>query len=337
MKKVAVVGTSKIDIFLGGMNSWPSRPAERSRVEQLTYRVGGNGLNVARHLAGMGGIEVTLFTAHGHHAQGKTIHAALKYLRPIPHENPQDAFDNPVTAVIAEHDGRLHTGVSIIHIDDDNEPQIASYSGVSDEITLDFLQPQVNNIQECDFLYFGGVGTSTGLSFNNVSAFLSDVRKGENTPSIMADVNLISGLNQNIQDAIAAIAPVLQHVDYFVPNETEAVQYSGGLDVVKAAAAFNCNVRKATIIKRGSQGVGIYIKDKAVQYVLESEVAAHEIVNTLGAGDTWCAGFIAQILQDENDIEKACVFANKVAAFSIKRTGASSNLHNFGWYNSNEP
>ena len=331
MKKVAIVGTSKIDLFLLGMEDWPSVSSERAPVNRIEYHTGGNGLNVARHLAGMGGFQVQLFTAYGHHAQGRTVQAALQYKYPIPHETPQEPFAVPIVAKCPLHDGKLHTGLSCIHIDKRKEPQFATYAGVSKLINLDFLLQHITEIQSCDLLFFGGAGTSTGLSFGDVATFLGQVRHAEKPPCVVVDVNLVYAPALRGQLGIVHLAPILQHVDYFVPNETEAVVYSGCDNSRRAANTFNINVRKATIIKCGARGVTLYEKNKKVVHVQQSGLT-NMFVDTTGAGDAWCAGFIAHILRKPDAIIDSCHFANKVAAFSTLKIGATSNLHSFEWY-----
>lgn len=66
------------------------------------------------------------------------------------------------------------------------------------------------------------------------------------------------------------------------------------------------------IITRDSKGVEIYYKGKRFENA--PEVVVHP-PNTIGAGDTWFANFVAKFMETE-DVEKSAVFAlNKTSEF----------------------
>lgn len=91
------------------------------------------------------------------------------------------------------------------------------------------------------------------------------------------------------EDAEATIAPVLPHVDIFMPNEGEALAFAGDPDCISAARHLRDLGAHCVIVKRGADGCLILDDDGA------RTLPAHDapVVDTTGCGDAFCAGVIA--------------------------------------------
>jgi len=120
------------------------------------------------------------------------------------------------------------------------------------------------------------------------------------------------------------LAPCLPYTDLLFPNEDEA-RHLTGLDNVAAAAA---RLRElgagSVIVKQGGAGCTVFTAEGSFR------VPAFEVQpqDTTGAGDCFVGGFLAA-LHRGRDWEEAARFANAVAALSVQRLGATTNLRSF--------
>ncbi len=76
------------------------------------------------------------------------------------------------------------------------------------------------------------------------------------------------------------------------------------------------------IVKRGAKGVCIYFKDGSSQEVAGFKV---DVINVLGAGDAFAAGFIFGYLQGW-DIVKACRLGNACGAWVVQKQGCANDM-----------
>lgn len=100
----------------------------------------------------------------------------------------------------------------------------------------------------------------------------------------------------------AGIADVLGEVDVLFCNEREAAAISGRTDVDDAASWFAERLPDAAqvVIKLGARGARVAIcRDGrvAATYVAGPEPLAHDVVDTVGAGDSLAAGYLAARLR----------------------------------------
>jgi len=112
---------------------------------------------------------------------------------------------------------------------------------------------------------------------------------------------------------------VLQYVDVFLPNETELLQLTGtktletSIDAVQDAAAI-------TVVKLGNKGsVAVYNK----KTLFKESFLNKQVVDAIGAGDSFNAGFILKFLQDA-PLETCQLFGNLIGAISTTAAGGTS-------------
>ncbi|MFE0018846.1 carbohydrate kinase family protein [Mesorhizobium sp. NPDC059054] len=105
---------------------------------------------------------------------------------------------------------------------------------------------------------------------------------------------LVCGECQHLDFGIEAegVVDVLQALDMFVPNETEAVQFTGTADA-EAALEILARYVRTVVIKCGANGA-IAIHDGRRYAVPAPKV---EVVDTTGAGDSFNAGLIYGVLR----------------------------------------
>ena len=117
---------------------------------------------------------------------------------------------------------------------------------------------------------------------------------------------------------------VYRYVDVIVPNRIELEQLTGATvksldDVFRASEILVKHGVKAVVTTMGSLGAALVAQD------VKKLVKAFRVrvVDTVGAGDAFCAG-LAVAIGENMELEEAVRFANAVAALKITRQGAQS-------------
>lgn len=113
---------------------------------------------------------------------------------------------------------------------------------------------------------------------------------------------------------------LLESVDYFIPNEHEALRMSGEKTVEKAAKHFIEKGAKCVVITAGAKGSFIY--DGKPQWIQAIRVKA---VDTTAAGDAFVGAFATALLEGKN-VESAVRFGNAAGALAVTKIGAQPSL-----------
>ena len=98
----------------------------------------------------------------------------------------------------------------------------------------------------------------------------------------------------------SGIRDVLPHVDFFFPNDDEARKLTGFRNV-EAAARQLAEWGNTVAIKRGPRGALVCHQGK----VFKIDAKKTRVVDTIGAGDSFNAGFLAAFLKGENILKSA--------------------------------
>jgi sugar/nucleoside kinase (ribokinase family) len=115
----------------------------------------------------------------------------------------------------------------------------------------------------------------------------------------------------------ADIQLLLKYVDILLPNEREACKLAQTEDVERAAEVLSQKV-SVVVIKRGSQGATARAgKEKHTAFP-----PVVDLVDPVGAGDSFDAGFIHQFIRGAK-VEDCLKFANIAGALSVTRAGGT--------------
>ena len=111
---------------------------------------------------------------------------------------------------------------------------------------------------------------------------------------------------------------LLSVTDIFLPNKTEALSITQSHDVESAATQL-ANKSKLVVIKLGADGAVLRTKDKTIS----TPSIPISIVDTIGAGDTFDAGFLYGYLNNW-DLEKSLQFATACGTLSTQALGGTA-------------
>jgi sugar/nucleoside kinase (ribokinase family) len=226
------------------------------------------------------------------------------------------------------------TGLSVVAVQD-AQPRFLVFPGCSDRIGAAFLRSHINELVAAQCLHLCGIGLLPGLELSTLVRFLHELRQIAPGILIVLDVNLMAKARNTGVPLWRRILPLLRHVDFFVPNDAEAIAYSSVASprdnlaatelLTKAAARLNASVRVATIITRGPLGVLLCERGKVPISVPAVKIPRRKVVDTVGAGDAWAAGFLCGLLRNI-DLVECCRRGNELAAMSIQSRGGTSGI-----------
>jgi len=122
------------------------------------------------------------------------------------------------------------------------------------------------------------------------------------------------------------IKPCLPYVDVFMPSIDEARELSGKTGVKEMADVFFENGAKQVVIKDGKNGCYLRESKQADGIIIPTyDVLA---VDTTGAGDSFCAGFITGMSKNMSFTECG-KFANAVGSHCVMEKGATTGIKSF--------
>lgn len=111
--------------------------------------------------------------------------------------------------------------------------------------------------------------------------------------------------------------------DLIVPNEVELTAWTGlesSTAALEAATQIARDHDIDLVVTLGARGVAVIPRSGEPQYVPAHNV---EVVDTIGAGDTFC-GYLCALLCEGADLPTAARFANAAAAIAVTRSGGAS-------------
>jgi ribokinase len=123
------------------------------------------------------------------------------------------------------------------------------------------------------------------------------------------------------EKGLAALESIVEKASVLMPNARELESLTGVADYERGAEAMLRKGVKVVAVKLGSKGC----------YVTDGEQSQHveafkvDVVDTTGAGDAFCAGFLYGLIRDKS-LEQCGRIGNFVASRCIERMGARPGL-----------
>ena len=217
---------------------------------------------------------------------------------------------------------------------------------ISDEYSSSASVVVVDSSGERSFLHTTGVNskfTDTDINFDVIKdskivfvagTMLMDTFDGEPCARVLKkckEMGKITVLDSAWDDTgkwMDILAPCMPYIDYFIPSIEEAEQFAGGkTDFDEIADVFFDYGVKHIAIKAGKKGC--FVKEsKDSQGKLFPTYMNVKRVDTTGAGDSWCSGFLYG-LSHGMTMEESAKFANAVGTHCIMAVGASTGIKSY--------
>jgi len=302
-KKVYCVGVIACDI--------PLKPVSREifeldhmRIENPVWSSGGDAANTAVALAKLG-LETSLCALVGNDPYGdfliKSLQQAGVDVRGI-HRNPN--FGTVISHILIEPSGERHF---VVH------------NPISGELGCEYLSNEM--IAESDLVY---IGSSMHLKQLDNGGSAELFKKAHSLGKITAtDFN---GEDEDRGDYwLKTLGPMLRETDIALPSLREARVLTGKKDLNEIRDSLAQFGIKILVVKLGNRGC--YITDFRKEWNLPA-FDEFKAIDTTGAGDCFCAGFIRGFLSGW-DLEACGLFACAVAGFNVTKVGAVAGVPDF--------
>ena len=253
--------------------------------DKVNYRAGGKGINVSKVLKNLDVESVAIgYTA------GFTGNFII-----------EDLKKDGIKSEFVELDGNTRINVKVNG--NDKETEITGVSPVISEEKLKLLMEKVSHLKDGDILVLSG----------SIPESVSKTVYKELSEKIKTDVEIVldtrGNLLQNNIHNNFFIKPNIHELRDMFDEKLETKQ-----EIVKKCSFFLERGVKNVIISRGGDGALLVNKDCE----LEASVPKGELINSIGAGDSMVAGFIAGYVKgmSTEDSFRLAVAAGSATAYS---------------------
>ena len=288
---VTLVGDSNLDLLMYGLPE--ELPCERELLaSDMAIRVGGSGAITAHNLAALGNQVGFITTASGDEfgklCQSELQEAGVDLSRSVPLSDAR-------------------TGVTV-HLQHKELRHMFTYAGATFQLAFDHL--------DLDYL-------ADARHFHMSSYYLQRALT-THIPELFAKLKsagLSISLDPNDDPAHTwdrGILDSLEFVDVLMPNEREACLIAGEPNLDRAIARLRKCV-PVLVIKRGAKGASAFAKHEEWHASAEQT----EMVDAVGAGDSFNAGFLHGWIRDW-PVERSLALGNRAGSLSTKQSGGTA-------------
>ncbi|NRQ33858.1 carbohydrate kinase family protein [Nonomuraea sp. NN258] len=203
------------------------------------------------------------------------------------------------------------TAASILPIRPDGGRPSFHVPGANLGVTLADLDAET--LRGARAVHLGGMDVTFGLGDPAFFGLLDELRAG----GALVTLDLLSEL----PDLLGMARAFLPHVDYVLPNESQALLMTGAADVPAAARALLAEGPRGVLVTLGAEG------SLVVTSAGETHVPAlkTDVADTTGCGDAYCAGFITGLLHGQ-DVITAARWGTAAAARVASGLGSDAGL-----------
>lgn len=298
MKKVLCIGSVTCDILMTPVDHFPA-PGVLQSVDRLYVSVGGCAANAAIDLGKLG-MTVALSCKVGRDSFGDFV--------------IESAAENRVdTRWVVRSESELTT-TSVVMVNSVGERCFLYYPGSA--ARFDAGDVPAEALRWSDIVFVAGAMLLTDFDGEPCAAVLKNARSfGKMT---------VMDTAWDFQDIwLPKILPALAYVDLFMPSLEEAKKLTGAEDVAKIAdRLFDLGVTNV-VIKLGAKGA--YICPRGGERVHIPTYDFVKAVDTTGAGDAFCAGFLAGLIKGYDFYDSGRI-ANAVGTHCVMKMGASAGI-----------
>ncbi|MEV4015770.1 carbohydrate kinase family protein [Nonomuraea angiospora] len=203
------------------------------------------------------------------------------------------------------------TAASILPIRPDGGRPSFHVPGANLSVTYADLDPDV--LRGVRAIHLGGMDVTFGLGDPAFFALLDEVRAS----GTIITMDLLS----EMPDLLGMARAFLPHVDYVLPNESQALLMTGASDVGEAARALLADGPRGVLVTLGAAG-SLVVTPEGAETVPALKV---DVSDTTGCGDAYCAGFLTGLLHGQ-DVLTAARWGTAAAARVATGLGSDAGL-----------
>lgn len=298
MAEVSCVGILCADVLAKPVDRLPEK-GKLGLIDKLHLRIGGCGANVAVDLSKIG-IDTTIIGKIGEDGFGEFLLKTLKIEK--------------VDVSGLKIDRTAPTSASVVMIDTSGERTILHCLGSNG--TFSYKDINLDRIKKSRILFIAGT-------------FLMPSFDGAGTEKLLKEAKQAGVLCcldtawDSTGQWMKKIEGTLPYLDWFMPSFDEAHELSGKTAPSEMADIFIAKGVRNVIIKLGKDGC--FVKPEHEKGFTVPTYTDIKAVDTSGAGDSFCAGFVAGLSKGW-DIERSAKFANAVGTQCVMQIGTTTGI-----------
>ncbi len=294
---VIVVGELNVDLILNHIESFPEMGKEKL-AKDMTLTLGSSSAIFASNLSSLGAKVAFLGRIGNDSFGGLVIESLLK---------------KGVNVSNIIKDSNSNTGATIV-LNYENDRAMVTYPGAMNNLNINDISEGL--LMQARHLHFSSYYLQPGIRSDIAKMF-----------KMAKDLNLTTSFDMqwdpeekwelNYND-------VLPYVDVFLPNEQEILNLSGGDSVEQALQKLSVKANNIAV-KLGTRGSILFSNGKI--YSREAFLN-NEVVDAIGAGDSFNAGFIFKYINGAGLIE-CQEFGNLTGAVNTTAAGGTAAFTNY--------
>ena len=177
------------------------------------------------------------------------------------------------------------TAVIVVIINPEEEQRFYSYRGAAASVPYGPIPPDIIRPGDCLHL--------SGYSFQDTPSRDTALALIDRATAVGAVISLNPSFH-SAHDFESKFRPIMSEIDVVIPNSEEARQMTGEDAPEQAAEAIRAFGPQTVVITLGADGC--YLASE-VENTFIPAYPAEEVVDTTGAGDAFCGGFLTGILR----------------------------------------
>ncbi len=224
-----------------------------------------------------------------------------------------------------KRDRRVHTTLAFVHTAPDGDRSFSFYRNPGADANLEEKELDEDLIKSSRIFHFGSLSLTDEPCRSATVKALQIAR--EAGCIISCDPNLRESLWPDLETAREQIAKGIAACDILKISDNEVIFMTGEEDLDRAAAILlekYPNIKLMNLTAGGSGSIAFY----GGSIVREAGVHVDKVIETTGAGDTFCGCVLNYILEHglegltENNLHEMLKYANRAASLIIQRKGA---------------
>ena len=302
MFDIACVGILVADVIVRPVNSLPDKGLLKL-VDSIHLFNGGNAMSAAVNTSKLG-LSSAIVGKIGNDPFGEFLKGVL-----LSHNVNCDGL------VVDEI---VQTSASVVISNSDGERTFLHCTGTDGTFCIDDINWDI--IEKAKIVFFTG-------------SFVMDTFDGDQTREFLKKCKKMGKLTalDVCWDARGMwselLYPALPYVDIFLPSIDEAVKLAKTDNVNEISNRFIEAGVKTVVLKLGKDGCYLRENAQTPGYVIP-ECKNITTVDTTGAGDSFCSGFLSAYSKKMNLYDCAC-FANATGALCVMAQGATTGIKNY--------
>lgn len=302
MYDIAAVGILVADVIVKPVDSYPMG-GELQSVDSIEMFSGGNAMTAAVNFLKLG-VRPALIGKVGNDIFGDFLIKCLK--------------ENNVSAEGVKRSDNAQTSVSAVISSSSGERSFLHCRGAN--AVFDISDIDYDIIKNSKMVFITGTFVLDNFDGEQTVEFLKECKRLGKTTALDVCWNQNAQYEWLLKDA-------MKYIDIFMPSIDEAKMITGEDDLEKISDCFIEHGAGCVVIKCGSKGC--YIKDsKTMKSCMVDALKGIKAVDTTGAGDSFCSGFLAAYSKGY-DIYDCARIGNAVGACCVMQKGATSGTRSF--------